>query len=273
MCGMTLASDVWGAGRPLVLLHGFTGSIGTWEPVRTLLGSRHRVVAVDLPGHGRSPAPPRAWRLPDVARAIVTTLDRLDIACAAWLGYSLGGRVALHAAVAHPSRVERLVLESSSPGIADPRERAARAAADEALATRLERHGLAAFVDDWMAQPLFASQRRLDPVARARERTLRLQHSPAGLAAALRTCGAGAQEPLWDCVPALRMPVLLVTGAADCRYRALAAAMAARVPCARVAVVPEAGHAVHLENPVPFWSLVGAFLAEAPTHTLEGGHP
>jgi 2-succinyl-6-hydroxy-2,4-cyclohexadiene-1-carboxylate synthase len=270
---MTLASDVWGSGPPLVLVHGFTGSIDTWGPVRTFLGSRHLVVAVDLPGHGRSPAPPRAWRLPDVARAIVTTLDRLDIARAAWLGYSLGGRVALHAAVAYPSRVERLVLESSSPGIADPGERAERAAADEALAARLERHGLAAFVDDWMGQPLFASQRRLDPTARARERALRLQHSPAGLAAALRSCGSGAQEPLWDCLPALRMPVLLVTGDDDHRYRALAAAMAARAPFSRVAIVPEAGHAVHLENPVPFWSLVGAFLAEAPVHTLEGGHP
>ena len=106
-----------------------------------------------------------------------------------------------------------------------------------------------------------------------RERALRLLHSPAGLAAALRSCGSGAQEPLWDCLPALRMPVLLVTGDDDHRYRALAAAMAARVPFARVAIVPEAGHAVHLENPVPFWSLVGAFLAEAPVHTLEGGHP
>src|SRR5262249_56061432 len=100
-----------------------------------------------------------------------------------------------------------------------------------------------------------------------------LRPAAGGLAAALRCFGAGAQEPLWDYLPALRMPVLLVTGAADRRYRALAAAMAARLPCARVAVVPAAGHAVHLENPVPFWSLVGAFLAEAPTPTLEGGHP
>src|SRR5262249_58226033 len=102
------------------------------------------------------------------------------VAGGAALGHWLGGRVALHAAVAHPSRVERLVLESSSPGIADPGERAGRAAADEALAARLEREGLAAFVDDWMAQPLFGSQRRLDPAATARERALRLPHPPPG---------------------------------------------------------------------------------------------
>lgn len=270
---MTLATAVWGAGPPLVLVHGFTGSIDTWEPARSLLGARHRVIAVDLPGHGGSSVPPRWWRLPEVVHAIMTTLDRLGTSRAAWLGYSLGGRVALHAAVACPSRVERLVLESTSPGVIDPAERAARASADESLAADLERRGLPAFVDRWMAQPLFATQRRLDPAALLRERALRLRQSPAGLAAALRAFGVGVQEPLWDRLPAVRIPTLLVAGAHDRRYRALATAMAARLPDARVAVVPDAGHTVHLENPVPFWSVVGAFLAERPVGTLEGGHP
>jgi 2-succinyl-6-hydroxy-2,4-cyclohexadiene-1-carboxylate synthase len=270
---MTLTTDVWGAGPPLVLVHGFTGSIDTWEPARTLLGSRHRVVAVDLPGHGGSPVLPPSWRLPDVTPAIMAALDRLGIVRASWLGYSLGGRVALQAALAFPSRIERLVLESTSPGIADAGERSARAAVDEALAARLEQRGLAAFVADWMAQPLFASQRRLDLATIARERTLRLRHTPAALAAALRTFGVGVQEPLWDRLPSLRIPILLVAGADDHRYRALAVAMAARLPDARVAIIPDAGHTVHLENPVPFWSLAGSFLAEASAPTLEGGHP
>jgi 2-succinyl-6-hydroxy-2,4-cyclohexadiene-1-carboxylate synthase len=269
---MTLATAVWGAGSPLVLVHGFTGSIDTWEPARSLLGSRHRVIAVDLPGHGGSSAPPRSWRLPEVVRAIMTALDRLGVSRAGWLGYSLGGRVALHAAMACPSRVERLVLESTSPGISDPGERSARAAADEALAADLERRGLPVFVDRWMAQPLFATLRRLGPTALARDRALRLRQSPAGLAAALRAFGVGVQEPLWEHLPALEVPTLLVAGAADRRYRGLATAMAARLPHARVAVVPRAGHTVHLENPVPFWSVVGAFLAEGAASALEGGH-
>jgi 2-succinyl-6-hydroxy-2,4-cyclohexadiene-1-carboxylate synthase len=259
---MTLHAEVWGAGSPLVLLHGFTGRIATWQPARDVLGARHRVIAIDLPGHGRSPAPACSTRLPDVAGALVAVLDRLGVERAAWLGYSLGGRAALHVALAHPVRVRCLVLESASPGIADARERLARAAADDALAAGLERHGLASFVAQWMAQPLFASQRRLDAGVLARERAVRLEQTAAGLAAALRALGAGTQVPLWDALPALRAPALLVTGADDERYGGLAAAMAVRLRGARVAVVPEAGHAVHLENPVPFWTLVCTFLAE-----------
>lgn len=268
---MRLHAEVWGAGPPLVLLHGFTGSTETWAPSRALLGTRHRVIAVDLPGHGRSPAPAPRDRLPAVADALAATLDRLDVARAAWLGYSLGGRVALHVALRHPARVARLVLESTSPGIADVCARAARADADAALALRLERHGVPAFVDAWMAQPLFASQRRLDAAVLARERALRLRQTAAGLAAALRALSVGGQGPLWRELPALRMPVLLVAGAEDVRYAGYARAMAEHLPAARVALVPEAGHTVHLENPIPFWSLVCRFFAAAPGPSPEEG--
>jgi len=266
---MRLHAEVWGAGSPLVLLHGFTGSIATWEPARALLGARHRVIAIDLPGHGRSPAPIPRLRLPDVADALVAVLDRLGVDHAAWLGYSLGGRAALHVALAHPARVERLVLESTSPGVADARERAQRAAADDELAARLERDGLASFVDRWMAQPLFASQRRLDTAVLARERTIRLAQTAAGLAAALRAMGVGTHVPLWARLPALHAPTLIVAGADDEPYAEIATAMAALLPRARAALVPDAGHAVHLENPVPFWSLVCTFLAERSGTTLE----
>ena len=268
---MRLHADVWGTGSPLVLLHGFTGSIATWEPARHLLGARHHVIAIDLPGHGRSPAPAPPSTLPAIADALVAVLDRLEVARAAWLGYSLGGRAALHVALAHPARVERLVLESASLGIADARERAARGAADAALAARLDRDGLASFVERWMAQPLFASQRRLDAAVLARERAIRLDQTAAGLAAALRAMSVGTQAPLWDRLSALRTPALFVAGADDERYAAVATAMAHRVPDARVAIVPQAGHATHLENPVPFWTLVCTFLAETRGTPLEEG--
>jgi 2-succinyl-6-hydroxy-2,4-cyclohexadiene-1-carboxylate synthase len=256
---------VRGDGPALVLVHGFTGSTRTWEPFTDALARRWRVVAVDLPGHGRSPVPsrPEDARLPRVADALVAVLDRLGLERADWLGYSLGGRAALHVALAHPARVGRLVLESASPGIADPAARAALAADDEALAASLERDGLAAFVDRWTAQPLFASQARLPADVRARERAGRLAQSAAGLAAALRAMGVGTQEPLLERLPALRAPTLLVAGAEDRAYCEHAAAMAARLPDARTAVVPGAGHTVHLESPAAFWAAVGAFLAGA----------
>jgi 2-succinyl-6-hydroxy-2,4-cyclohexadiene-1-carboxylate synthase len=265
-----LRADTWGAGAPLVLLHGFTGSAATWEPVRALLGARRRVVAVELPGHGASPAPAPSCRLPEVARAAVAAVARLGILRADWLGYSLGGRLALQVAADHPDAVTRLVLESASPGIADDAARAARAAADDALAARLAQDGLAWFVDHWMAQLLFASQRRLDPVVLARERRVRLAQSAGGLATALRALSVGRQAPLWGRLATVATPTVVVAGADDERYVAIGRAMAARLPAARVAVVPDAGHTVHLENPVPFWSLVCRFLDAAPQTSLEG---
>jgi 2-succinyl-6-hydroxy-2,4-cyclohexadiene-1-carboxylate synthase len=267
---MILHAEVSGDGMPLVLLHGFTGSVATWEPARAVIGTRHRLIAVDLPGHGRSPMPAPCCRLPAVADALVAVLDRLGVERAAWLGYSLGARAALHVALAHPARVERLVLEGASPGIADAGERRARAADDETRAARLERDGLASFVAHWMAQPLLASQHRLDPAVLARERAIRLRQTAAGLAAALRTMGAGTQAPLWERLTTLRPPTLLVAGADDERYAGLAVGMAAVLPDARVAVVPEAGHNVHLENPIPFWSLVCRFLARDRAAPREG---
>ena len=266
---MTLHAEVRGAGPPVVLLHGFTGCSATWEPALHLLAARHRVIAIDLPGHGRSPVPDPSRGLPGVVDALVAALDRLGVQRAAWLGYSLGGRAALHVALTHPGRVTRLVLESASPGIADIRARVARLAADDALAARIERDGLAEFVTSWMAQPLFASQRRLDARVRARERTIRMGQTAGGLSAALRAMGVGAQPPVWDRLPGLRLPALLIAGADDERYAAIATRMALRMPDARAAVVPDAGHAVHLDNPVPFWTLVCAFLAAAHPTPLE----
>jgi len=255
-----LHATVRGAGPPLVLLHGFTGSSADW----TLPFAGRRVIAVDLPGHGRSPLPAPESRLPEVADALVAVLDRLGIGCADWLGYSLGGRAALHVALRHPARVGRLVLESCSPGIADADTRAARAAADAALADALEREGLDAFVDRWLAQPLFASQARLPTAVRARARAVRLANTAAGLAAALRALGPGVQVPLWDALERIAAPVLLVVGADDAVYRRYATAMAARLPRAAVAVIPDAGHTAHLENPAAFAASVEDFLERRP---------
>lgn len=255
---MTLAATSRGDGPPLVALHGFTGTGAIWG---TLALPRRRVIAVDLPGHGASPPPAPGTGLPETADALVRVLDRLDLPAADWLGYSLGGRAALHVAVRHPTRVRRLVLESASPGLVAAAERDARSAADDALAATIERDGVAAFVDRWMAQPLFASQRRLPRALLARARDARLANAPAGLAAALRQLGVGRQTPLWDALDGLRARTLLVAGADDERYLAIARAMAHRLPRATVQVVPDAGHTTHLENPAAFTAAVEAFLS------------
>jgi 2-succinyl-6-hydroxy-2,4-cyclohexadiene-1-carboxylate synthase len=260
--GLGYAVREWGSGAPLVLLHGFTGAASLWEALAATLAARHRVVAVDLLGHGASDAPRDAWRygMPHTVADLAALLDALHLPRTAVLGYSLGGRVALGLALQHPERVSALVLESSSPGLADPVERAARRAADATLAARLEQDGLATFVDEWMAQPLFASQARLGPAQRAAARALRLSNRVEGLAGSLRGLGSGSQPSYWPRLRTLPMPVLLLAGAHDAKFTAIAQEMQARMPHAALRVVPDAGHAVHVERADQYAGLVESFL-------------
>lgn len=262
--GVGLHVELGGAGEALVLVHGFTGSAAAWRPHRPALEARWQVAAPDLLGHGRSdsPADPARYSMPAAVADLAGLLDQLHLDTIRLLGYSLGGRVALHFAAAHPERVRALVLESASPGLATPAERAARLAADQALAERLERDGLPAFVDFWESQPLFASQARLPAEARAELRAQRLAHSPAGLANSLRGLGTGAQPSLWERLPEIRVPALLIAGALDEKFTAIARQMAAGLPQARLAVVPGAGHSVHAERPQAFQAAVIQFLSD-----------
>jgi 2-succinyl-6-hydroxy-2,4-cyclohexadiene-1-carboxylate synthase len=255
---------VAGRGKPLILLHGFTGSGSQWAPQIEAYAEHFRTVAVDLLGHGRSDAPHDAarYRMERCVADLAAVLDAIDISRACWLGYSMGARVALTFALSYPQRVEALVLEGGSPGIEDPVSRRERIAQDEALADRIEREGVEAFVDMWMRQPLFASQSRLDPAALAAARAERCANSTAGLANTLRGLGTGAQEPLWAGLPMLTAPTLLVVGEEDAKFRAIAAAMMPRIPGAAMTIIPEAGHAAHLENPPAFNACVLRFLRE-----------
>jgi 2-succinyl-6-hydroxy-2,4-cyclohexadiene-1-carboxylate synthase len=239
-----------GPAEPVVLVHGFTQTLAAWGPVAQRLRSRRRVVRIDLPGHGGSGG----------VRAGFAEAAGLLGTCGgpgAYVGYSLGGRLCLRLALDRPDLVRALVLLGASPGIADPGARAARRAADDALAARIGRDGVAAFLDRWLAGPLFAT---LPPELAGRAD--RLANTADGLAWALRRLGPGAQAPLWDRLAGLRRPTLLVAGALDAKFAALAGEMAAAVgPAARVALVPGAGHAAHLERPAAVAALVEEFLA------------
>jgi 2-succinyl-6-hydroxy-2,4-cyclohexadiene-1-carboxylate synthase len=252
--------------RPLLLLHGFTGSSQAWgEEVLEALARSRRVLAVDLPGHGRSDTPPLGdpLHIGCVVADLAHLLDRSGIEKADWLGYSMGGRIALAAALTRPGRVARLILESASPGLADAAERGERRMSDEALAARIEALGVEAFVDEWLAQPLFATQARLPDEVRERERRWRLSNRPEALAACLRGLGTGTQPPFWERLPERRSPTLLITGEHDTRFTGIATRMLAgfaATPDARHVVVPGAGHAVHLEAPGAWLAAVTSFL-------------
>ncbi|MFB3052562.1 MAG: 2-succinyl-6-hydroxy-2,4-cyclohexadiene-1-carboxylate synthase [Dehalococcoidia bacterium] len=264
--GVHLNVEVSGEGPPLLLLHGFSGSAATWTP-HLEAWQGFTAIAVELLGHGASdcPADRRRYRMERCLGDLVALLDRLPASGGrrmAVLGYSMGGRVALRLALLAPERLWALVLESASPGIEDASERAARARSDADLADDIERDGLEAFVERWQALPLFASLARLPVAVRDELRRQRLQNDPRGLVGSLRGLGAGQQEPVLARMAEIRIPVLLLTGALDDKYCALARRMAAALPRARTESVPDSGHAVHLERPQAFAGAVRGFLKE-----------
>ncbi|MGE3620272.1 MAG: alpha/beta fold hydrolase [Acidimicrobiia bacterium] len=248
---MRLHAEVEGSGPRLVLVHGFTQTGRCWGPLADRLARDHEVVRVDAPGHGRSA---------EIAADLWETADLLARVGgpATWLGYSMGARMVLHLALAHPEVARGLVLIGATAGIEDPAERAARRAADRARARELAEVGLDAFLDRWLAQPLFATL----PTERAGTEERRT-NTVEGLAASLVHAGTGTQEPLWSRLGEIGVPVLALAGARDERYAALATRLATAVgPGARAALVPDAGHAAHLEAPDEVAAQVGRWLAE-----------
>lgn len=260
--GVTLNIKRAGAGPALVLLHGFTGSAANWRAHTALFGAHFQTLAVDLLGHGQSDSPtdPARYRMDACVEDLLAVFNQLKLKRLSLLGYSMGGRVALHFAAAHPERVNALILESASPGLADANEREARKQSDDALADFIEREGLAAFVDRWENLPLFASQARLPEARRAELRSQRLQNNPLGLANSLRGLGVGVQSPLWEALPNLRAPTLLIAGELDSKFTAIARSMAHVFPQPRLAIAPGAGHTVHLECSALFDRWVLEFL-------------
>ena len=225
----------------VVLLHGFTHTGASWDPVVAALGESYRPLAPDIRGHGTA-SQRRPVDLDHVIEDLSTRApQRFTLA-----GYSMGGRIALHAALALGGRVERLLLIGASPGIADPIERAARRADDEQLARELDRSTIEEFARRWAQTPVLAGQ---PPAVRAAAHADRLRSTPAGLARALRGLGTGALPSLWERLGELRMPVELLVGERDMKFREVAERMGEGIARARVHVIPGAGHAVHLEAP------------------------
>lgn len=243
-----------GKGPVVVALHGFTGDVATWDSFSGAAQHEYSVVSVDMLGHGASDAPasPVLYGMPATIQALAEVLDRLQIERAHWLGYSMGGRVALAAAISLGKRTLSLILESASPGLRTVEERQARMGDDGVLANRIEKVGIAAFVDYWESLSLWASQARLPRTVRERLRAQRLNNNPAGLANSLRGIGTGAQPPLHDRLGELRAPVLLIAGEEDVKFSAIAGEMSRAMPGSRLCTIPESGHAVHLEQPDTF---------------------
>ena len=225
----------------VVALHGFAGSGRSWDRVTEALGGGWQVNAPNLPA--------------SLEECLAAVLDRAPERFVL-AGYSMGGRVALHVALAASERIDRLVLVSTTGGIEDPAERAARRAADGELAARTEAGTIEEFAAAWTAQPLFAGD---PPEAVGRWREEIGRNRPAALAASLRGLGAGALPAVWDRLGGLRMPATVVVGGRDAKYRAIGERLVSALPGAGPAVVvPGAGHGLLREAPEAVAAVIAA---------------
>ena len=227
----------------VVFIPGFMQPGDAWRPVADRLGQRYSSVLLDHREHTYE------GRLDEIAEPGEG---------AALVGYSLGGRLALHAALREPDRYRALVTVGASAGIEDVAERTARLQADEKLAAWMEIASIADIVTIWERQPLFADQ---SDALIAEQRPGRLARHPAALASVLRTAGQGTLEPVWRELHRLELPVLALAGARDERYSAAAQRLADAAPDGRAAIVPDAGHAPQLQQPEAVASSLAAFLA------------
>jgi 2-succinyl-6-hydroxy-2,4-cyclohexadiene-1-carboxylate synthase len=256
--GLRLNVEMYGEGPPLLVLHGFTGSVETWRSFIPTWSQKYKVIAVDVVGHGKSDAPeaPYFYGLIKTVIDLKTILDFMEIEKVNLLGYSMGGRLALTLAADYPERVNALLLESGTPGLTTFKERGERMEKDDALADDIEKHGIKAFVRRWEKIPLFSSQQSLPADIRADLRNQRLNNREVGLANSLRGMGTGQQHPVWNKLNKLDFPVLLVVGEWDRKFTKIAESMKERLPYAKIKQISEAGHAVHVEQPQMFGKIV-----------------
>jgi 2-succinyl-6-hydroxy-2,4-cyclohexadiene-1-carboxylate synthase len=233
-----LATWTCGEGPRLVFVHGFTQTSNSWKPIaERFAADGYESVVVDAPGHGEST---------DVRADLRDAADMMTSSCGfgVYIGYSLGGRLCLHAGLMYPHLVRGLAVVSASPGIADDVERAARRTADDELADHIVDVGVDSFLDEWMSKPLFAGLTLDD--AQRRDRT---RNTAAGLASSLRLAGTGAQTSLWARLLEMRMPVLTIAGEHDHKFVSIGRQIVASAPEGKFVEIPGVGHAAHLQQP------------------------
>jgi 2-succinyl-6-hydroxy-2,4-cyclohexadiene-1-carboxylate synthase len=255
----------------VLLLHGFMGCGADWKFAAHSLCPGYRCLCPDLPGHGAaaSESENAGANMEETAAMLLRGLEEHGVGTCALAGYSMGGRVALYLAVQYPERFTCLMLESASPGIADPEARLERRRQDEERALKLSRISqdgpdFREFLRAWYEQPLFGALRNRPALLEERI-ARRLHTNPRALAASLRGLGTGLQPSLWEQLSSVKIPVLLITGGEDSKFCAIAASMAALLPRVRHEVIQDCGHCAHEEDPERFAEIFRRFLQETDT--------
>ncbi|MGF9724565.1 2-succinyl-6-hydroxy-2,4-cyclohexadiene-1-carboxylate synthase [Bacillus safensis] len=249
------------AANPTLCLHGFTGSAASWTFLNAYLENA-RLIQVSLLGHGRtdSPVSVRRYAMSQQLADLAEILNQLKLHKVNILGYSMGGRIALSFAARYPDRVNKLILESTSPGLRTFKERMARLKQDHQLAQKIRHEGLVKFVDFWESIPLFASQKTLSAERQTELREGRLKANPLGLARSLEGIGTGSQPSIWKALKHIHLPVLLICGTLDEKFCHIGKCMQQELKESQFILAEHAGHTVHVEQPHFFGKIVSEFI-------------
>lgn len=251
-----------GRGQTILLLHGFTGSTKTWENLINKLEQNFHVIAIDLLGHGKTDSPihEERYKMELAAKDLYDFLIKRQIDSVHLLGYSMGGRLALYFALAYPAKISSLILESCTAGLQSEQERYARIEQDNHLSSKILNEGIEAFVNYWENIPLFSTQKKLPSESQVKIKQGRLNQSPIGLSNSLKGMGTGIQPSLWDHLNQIKNPTLLVCGEYDEKFCLIMGKMNEKLKNSEIIKIPDAGHAIHVEQSEKFATIVSGFL-------------
>jgi len=248
------------AGNPdesiVVFLHGFMGSSNDWKQVISFLKKDFYCIALDLPGHGKTPIKENL-SFESVADTIIQFLDGLGIKKTHLVGYSMGGRLAMYLALEYSEFFDKVVLESASPGLKTEIERKQRIKRDEILAKKIADIPFKKFLEEWYRQPLFESLLRHPQYQDLLEE--RLKNTPGSLARALLTVSTGRQPNLWNRLEENKIPLLLLAGEFDIKFQKINQKMVKYSPLIRYQMIAGVGHNIHFENPLLFAKILKDF--------------
>jgi 2-succinyl-6-hydroxy-2,4-cyclohexadiene-1-carboxylate synthase len=238
----------------VLLLHGFTGSLEDWRDIYLHFDERYNYIGIDLIGHGKSDSPTdvNEYKTESLVNHLKNILDNLSISKVILLGYSMGGRAALNFAVSHPAKMKGLILESTSAGIKDEKDRTKRRESDKELASYIEENGTEKFAERWMDQDIFNTQRRFSDEKLKKIRRRIAGNSKTGLANTLRGFSTGKMPYLAESLNVIQSPVLLISGEFDTKYCELNSELEKKFPDAKYTIIKNAGHNTHLEMPNRF---------------------
>lgn len=272
-CGVTYYAEGDPSHPAILFLHGFMGDCHEFKQAIAGLSKRFYCVAIDLMGHGQThlidQAPQDAvivtkqehyYTIQASAYLVIKILDFLRLDCCFLIGYSMGGRLALYLTIHFPQYFHKTVLESASAGLRTDAERSDRLVKDQQLAAKLESGDFRQFLENWYQQPIFASLRSHPDFPELLEQ--RLNNSPSQLAKSLRNLSTGMQPSLWEDLPKIETPLLLLAGELDPKFVKINQQMEQLTKCSQLEIVPNCGHNIHFESPELFVEKIQAFLSK-----------